>query len=150
MTKLDALADRLRELTAWVCEHRGRAFKEWRPAIIYRYLAFHALNGTVFVVRKNKKLAGMAVAWSGDFHHFSNRDNLRLPYFDWTLPEKGSTLLLCEVITTQPGATKGLYAKLKSAYPQCRRLLTYRRNRMIELSLKHLAGFYGTKPERNN
>lgn len=136
MNAHEQLIEKIKRLTVWLCQHRGRCFKEWLPWKIYRYVAWHLLNGTLFVAYDEDGIAMTFFAWLTDAQDVQARAAADQPQFDWhCLPGSGDSIFIAEVCgkrTFMPEILK----QVGGVWPDSprKRLFTYRRGRLVELT----------------
>jgi hypothetical protein len=138
------LAARLRGITAFLLENRGRCFPGWPSATLFRFAAWHWLNGTLFAAYDSAgQPALVAIAWLADFATVQARARRGEPLFDWqSLPLDGDTILIADVVGNRK-FTGEIIQQVHGVWPDSprKRLLTHRRGRLVELSWPTLVRF---------
>jgi hypothetical protein len=132
MTKRQQLAEKVREVTAWIVENKGCAFAGWPSSVIFKYVAFHAISGTIFIKRiVTGQIEGVAFAWPVE-----SSEAVKSP-FDWTLPRPGTCLLISEVVTApatrRARVVKWLWDHAPERWPTFDTVLTWRHGKIHEL-----------------
>ncbi len=59
-------ADYIREVAVFAIERKGKCFRRWPASTIFKYLAAHHLNGSLYVERDYTGITGIAVGWQED------------------------------------------------------------------------------------
>ncbi len=148
MSSNQQTADEIKEIVVFCLEHRGRCFAGWSANKIFKYVAFHFLSGTLFLVRDGDQITGVAIGWLGKAAEFLRRDERGIPQFAWGLPEKGNALLIADVFGSRETCGK-LWEQALKKWPKINRVFTYRqggqeqRPHLIEFTPETLKRFYG-------
>ena len=124
-------AECVRELTMYCLRRRNTCFEGWEPRIVFRYIAFHFLAGTIGIIKEGRAILGIGIAYSGPPSYFREREGKQ---FDWTLPAPGSALFMAEIIASKRAVPK-LWKLALERYPWISTVLTYRRGKLVELHL---------------
>lgn len=62
MTKEDKkFFESVHRLVEWAKANRGKCFSDWSDEVLFFYLAFHAVCGSLYIVRHNDKVKALAV-----------------------------------------------------------------------------------------
>lgn len=141
------LAEYLWELTRF-CERNGGkwCFSGLKGERLFRYVAFCHLTGRLMVVIQGDQVRAVATAWPEWTEHVEARAAERLPQFSWTntLPkDAGDALFVADVVTSPNHEREDLQSLMFGAMAKWRdlmdrRLFTYRRGKLVELSQKVL------------
>lgn len=117
--------DECAKLTEWALEHKGVCFKDWPRENVLFYLAFHAVCGSLFVVRFNDKVKGLMVAEA------MPAADIGRP-FSWRSRVSGESVLVQELIGDKP-SMNSLFEALKAKYPAMKRIFgqRYRAGRLV-------------------
>ena len=127
-------SDIVREVTMYCLRRKGKCFDGWKPEIVFRYVAFHFLAGTLEIIRDGRAILGVAVGYTGDASYFWERAGKP---FDWTLPPAGNTLYLAEIIASKK-AVERLWKRALEKYPWINSILTNRRGKLVEVHMSQL------------
>ena len=127
-------ADCVREITMFCLRRKGRCFRGWAPQIVFRYLAFHFLAGTMEIVRDGRALLGVGIRYTGDMDYFVKHEGKS---FDWTLPEPGNCLFIAEVIACKRGIRMLCRTAMKN-YANISGIVTFRRGKLVPISLAEI------------
>jgi hypothetical protein len=132
-----AMAEAIKRIVVFCLERQGRCFKGWSADKIFKFLAWHYLNGSLFMVTTNEhegtRILAVGVAWPMDAAMIRYRDAEGLPLFEWQPCDWDGDALL---ISTVFGERKYCAVLLKLAlnqWPQCKTVFTYRRGVLVEL-----------------
>ena len=151
MNLYQQLADKVKELAVFCIEQRGKCFAEFNAAKLFRYVAFHLLNGTLFVQRdENGKVQMVLFVWRDDAGEILRRDAANEPQFSWQMPNNdGNAVLIGQVIGNRRWMPQ-LFSQVMAHWPDSPRLrlFTYRRRenapRLTEITWPTLTRFtYG-------
>lgn len=141
----EQLAERVKVIAAFCLNRRGRCFPGWSNALIFQYLCWHALNGSLFLAIRRDKLVGAGIAWTMDAADIQRRDMERKPLFDWQ-QVTGDSIIIAEAFGDDE-TSACLWARVMSKYPDHRRVFTYRTKpfsnqiRLREYDAKHVSRF---------
>ena len=130
MKPTDSMAATIRELAVFCLEHRGtKCLRDCDAAKVFRYVAFHLLNGTLFVARdKNRKVQIITFAWLDDSVEVVRRAAADESQFNWQPTRNdGDSLLVGDVIGQRRWFGK-IVEQIKARWPDSprKRLFTYR------------------------
>jgi len=134
MKSLQKQGDVVRELTMFALRRRRACFEGWEPPLVFKYLAWHLLAGTLGIVREGRALLGVGIAYSASMEHIVEHEGKA---FDWKLPERGNVLYLEEVIAVRRAIPR-LLEMAMNRYPWINRIMTLRRGKLVELRLSAL------------
>jgi hypothetical protein len=152
------------QIAEFFLKHRGRCFEGWSTDKVFYYILVNHLHGNVFVARNRSGLIALAaIAWLDNAARIRDLDARALPLFDWNgFPESGDSIVVADVagdrrlmpeILKQVMALRVVSATLATA-PQDntappaifqKRLFTYRRRKLRELSWLAVVRFSGLK-----
>jgi hypothetical protein len=129
---------------------RPTCFAGWKSDKVFYYVLVNLLNGNVFVAPDRfGKIGLVAIAWVDDAVRIMDLNARALPLFDWNeFPKSGDSIVVADVA----GDRKLMPEILEQAMgrwvdaPQ-KRLFTYRRGKLAELSWKKILRFSGNSPE---
>lgn len=124
-------SDRVREVTMFVLRRKGSCFADWRPAIVFRYIAFHDLAGTLEIVREGRALLGIGIDYPCNEAWL--RESEGKP-FEWQLPEPGNALFIGDVVSCRQAIPK-LWRMGLAKCPWVTKIFTYRRKKLVELPM---------------
>lgn len=147
MTTHEQQAETVKKITVFCIEHQGRCFPGWSAPKIFKFIAFHLLNHTLFVTRNIEgQITGVSIAWTAHPKEILRRAERGLPQFAWGLPEPGKALFISEVFGCREVCAE-LWQKALDKWPHVKRAFTYRHShgapRLVELKMKTLNRFYG-------
>lgn len=144
MTNAMTQASYVRELTMFALRRKGKCFVGWTPQIVFRFIAFHLLAGTLFIAREGRALLGVGVAFP--CHAAWAVEHGKEP-FKWVLPEQGNTLFISDVVVSTRRAVPMLWKQALNKWPWISHVSMMHRGRMIELHLRQMeqltGGCYG-------
>lgn len=122
--------ERVGEVTDFCVRGAGKCFGGWPRETVFLYVGFHALAGSIFVVRRNKHIAAVGFAWPCQPER-AGED------FNWKPAPPGEALLVREVIGTR-SACRQMFARARAQWPNLKRFFAYRhrdnRPELIEFS----------------
>ena len=99
MNHLQQLADKVKALTVFMIENRGKCFQEIDAARLYRYVAFHLIHGSVFThCDKNGKVQMVVIAWREQAEEILRRRAAQAPQFDWQMPRADGDAILIDAV----------------------------------------------------
>lgn len=100
MNTAQQLADKIKGITVFLLERRGKCFAGMDAAKLFRYVAFNLINGNLFVERDETGRVQMVVfAWRDDAGEILRRDADNEPQFTWQMPNhEGNSILIGQVI----------------------------------------------------
>lgn len=151
MSTYHQLAAKVKELSVFCLENRGKCFAQFDAAQLFRYIAFHLLNGTLFVERdENGKVQTVVFAWRDNAVDILLREAAKEPQFYWQMPNNnGNAILIGQVIGKRRWMPQ-IYRKVMAHWPESPglRLFSYRQRegapRLEEFNLDTLKRFtYG-------
>lgn len=113
--------ERVHEVTEFCLAHAGRCFGGWPRETVFLYVGFHALAGSIFVVRRNGNIAAVGFAWP------CQPDKVAAD-FDWHIVPPGDALMVREVVGTRE-ACRRMFAQARARWPFVKRFFAYRHRR---------------------
>ena len=117
---------RVHEVTEFCLAHAGKCFGGWSRETIFLYVGFHALAGSIFVVRRNGNITSVG---------FANpcEPGTEATPFDWHKVTPGASLVIREVIGTRE-ACRTMFRQARARWPFVQRFFAYRhRNNVARL-----------------
>jgi hypothetical protein len=147
------LVDKVNRVTAFMLEHRGRCFAGWTAAKVFRFVAWHILNGTLFVAfSENGTLGLVVIAWPEIADDVTVRARDGAPQFVWdNVPREGDCFLIADVAGNRK-LMPDILEQVSGAWPDSprKRLFTYRRSRLKEMDWTTIRRFtYGFIPKHS-
>lgn len=131
------IADRVKALTLFCLAHRGKCFEGWPAWKIFRFVAWHFLNQTLFVANEpNGEIGLIVIVWPNTARRIMFLDRNGQPQFDWQhLPLDGDAFVVADVL----GNVKllpDIWTQVSGEWPDTprKRLFTYRRGKLKELT----------------
>lgn len=118
MTLPKPFLERIGEVTNFCVQHAGKCFGGWPRETLFLYVGFHALAGSIFVVRRNGNIAAVGFAWPCQPERASDP-------FEFKRVPAGDALLVREVIGTRE-ACREMFAKARAQWPHIKRFFAYR------------------------
>ena len=123
--------ERIAELAEFGRQHGGRCFAGWPPETLLLYVCFHALAGTLFVVRRDGKPAALGIAWP-------MQPDAATPDFDWRRATPGPALMVREVIGDR-ASCRAMFRQARARWPFIQQCYAYRHRRhAAKLTLFHM------------
>lgn len=116
--------DRCHELTEWLLAQPGKCFKAWPRETVFFYVAFHALCGTLFVIRKASTIKAVMIAEPRPL------DRIEKP-FCWQKPTSGNCALVWEMVGGRKFVAE-LWQKFNQQFPGAERFFAYRNKKLVE------------------
>lgn len=143
MNLYQQLADKVKELTVFCIEQRGKCFAEFDAAKLFRYVAFHLLNGTLFVGYENGKVALVVFAWPENSDDLRCRNDTGTPLFVWQQPATDGDAFLIGGVVGNRKFMPEVLKQVNGAWPDSprKKLFTFRRGRFVEISWKAVERF---------
>ena len=123
-------ADCVREIAVYCLRRRKSCFEGWPAPVVFKYFAFHFLAHTICVAREGRAILGVGIAYSGPESYFREREGKP---FDWQLPVAGETLYVADIVSSKRGVPR-LWWWGMWKHPWIKKILTYRRGKLVELS----------------
>ncbi len=135
--------NRLREfvqaVTAFCWEHRsGPVFKTWPREKVWTYVGFCSTRRMCAVAIEKGRIVTVAFGWPAWGEHVEARAAAGAPEFTWSNPiQGGDSIFIAEVIGDRRHL-RTLYDTLGEWCPDLdeRKIFTYRRGKLVELSQK--------------
>lgn len=118
--------ERVHEISDWLSQQPGRTFIGWPKETLFFYVAFHAIGGTIFVVRDEGKLKAVMMATP------TTSDKVSEP-FKWQQPVDGGAVIVWDLVGSRR-FIRSLWGKLKAAFPNIAKYFAYRNKKLVELS----------------
>ncbi len=106
------------EVTQFCVRNAGKCFGGWPKETVFLYVGFHALAGSIFVVRTGGKISAVGFAWPCQPEHAGDE-------FEWRKAAPGEGLLIREAIGTR-AACRQMYRKALAQWPNVKRFFAYR------------------------
>lgn len=132
-----AQADFLRSISIFCIEHGGDLYADWSGEKVFKFLAFHWLQGGLFVAREGVEIRAVMVAWRDATEEIFRREREDEPHFEWKEPPAaGDAILMGAVIARDKDSILRLVQLASARWPdwKMRRLFTYRRGELHELA----------------
>lgn len=125
------------EITNFFLSHRGKCFEGWTRDKVAKYVLVHAVYRNVFVVFDRIGVIGAAaILWPNDAATIKAIAEACQPQFTWTpTPKDGDSILIADVAGDRrfmPEILKQAAVPLPNIFQK--RLFTYRRGKLVELS----------------
>lgn len=133
MTKTQQFWQRVAGWTEFCLVHRGKAFAGWPDGTVFFYVAFHALCGSVFVVKSEAQIKAVGFAWP------SRPENVA-DDFSWQLPPAGDCLVMMETIGTRTFCGE-MFRRARARWPQVKRFFAWRHGSLVEFEPRRLRRF---------
>jgi hypothetical protein len=118
MTDAKAFFERVHEVTEFCMAHAGKCFGGWPRETVFLYVGFHALAGSIFVMRRNGHIAAVGFAWTFEPGTSGHE-------FNWGRPVPGEALMVREVIGHRE-ACRRLFKQAREKWPAVKRFFAYR------------------------
>lgn len=129
--------ERVAEVTDFCVQHAGKCFGGWPKETVFLYVGFHALAGSIFVVRRNGNIAAVGFAWPV-------KPERAAEDFSWHPAPPGDALMVREVIGTRE-ACREMFARARAQWPHIKRFFAYRHRdskpELFEFSLSTMERF---------
>jgi len=144
------LANKIRVLAIFCLEKRGKCFAGMTPATLFKYVAFHLLNGSLFVQRDESGGVQMVVfVWREHSCDLLAREAAGLPQFFWQMPPAGGDAVLIGAVIGERRWMPQILQQVTAHIPESPRLFTYRHRdgkpKLSEITWPSLRRFtYGT------
>jgi hypothetical protein len=147
-------------IATFFLRRRGRCFAGWKSDKVFYYVLVNLLNGNVFIALEKFGRKGTsalpqiglaAIAWLDDAARIMDLNARALPLFDWNeFPKSGDSIVVADVAGDRklmPEILKQATARwaVVSATPAIfqKRLFTYRRGKLVEMSWPAVMRFCG-------
>lgn len=127
----------IRQFCIFCLERKGKCYAGWNGAKVFRWLAWHYLNGTLFLVWEGSTLKGLGVAFRVRHSELLQKVQADAYIFDWkALNEQGDATFICDVFGSRKYC-KGLWDKVCTKWPEANAqpVYTYRKGKLHELDL---------------
>jgi hypothetical protein len=121
-------ADFIRNVCIFLLTNRGRCFSGWPASKVFKYVAFHALAGTLFVVEDNG-IKAVAIAWLDYADEIKRRERRSEFHFNWALPPGGDAVLVADVVSDKQ-YLGSLLEKMSKTWPDVAEVFTFRNQRL--------------------
>lgn len=140
------------EVTNFFLSHRGKCFEGWTPDKVAKYVLVHAVYRNVFVALDRFGLIGAAaILWPNDAATIRAMAELDKPQFTWSpTPKDGDSILIADVAGDRQFMPE-ILRHVMAHWPDSprKRLFTYRRGNLVELSWKTVNRFVYGKLAQN-
>lgn len=121
--------ERVHEVTEFCVWHAGKCFGGWPRETVFLYVGFHALAGTIFVVREQGSRQISAVGFAWPF-----QPGTAAAEFNWHPVPPGPALMMREVVGTRADC-RTMFVRARARWPHVERFFAYRqRNTRHELT----------------
>ena len=142
-----ALADKIRAITVFCLTHCGRCFADFTPPKLFRYVAFHLLNGTCLRAEHTDELKAVAFYQPANAAEIIARDQAGEPQFTWSQTKGCEDSFLIGQVMGRREWFPDIIRQVRAAWPDWaqHRCFTYRwrqgRPRLVELSWQTIQRF---------
>jgi len=120
MNELQPFWERVHEVTEFCLGHAGKCFGGWSRTTTFLYVGFHALAGTIFVVREPGSGAIEAVGFAWPF-----QPGTETAEFNWHPVPPGEALMVREVVGTR-AACRQMFRQARRRWPFVKRFFAFR------------------------
>ena len=131
------LADEIKRCVVFLMEHRGRCFDGWPASQLYKFCAYHWLNGTLFAsCAPDGAFRLVVIAWLENAARIIARAAAGTPHFTWEqLPKDGDSILIADVVGER-SLLPDVRRQVNGAWPDSprKRLFAFRKGRLVELA----------------
>lgn len=132
--RYDHAVENMRAVCVFCLNHRGTlCFRGWSGAKLFKYVAYHALAGSLFVVHVGGEIKLVAFAWLDDAARIRQCSENCRPVFDWCSRPPGDALYVAEVLGERQWMPWLRQSRAWRWWEQAHTVLTYRRNTLTEL-----------------
>ena len=118
MKDLQPFWERVHEVTEFCLGHAGKCFGGWPRETVFLYVGFHALAGSIFVVRRDGRLAAIGFAWPF-------KPDTDAVEFHWKPVPPGEALMVREVIGTREDC-RSMFRQARKRWPFVKRFFAFR------------------------
>jgi hypothetical protein len=148
MTTHQQLAAKIKALTVFIIENKGRCFDGIEASRLFKLVAFYLLNGNLFCTYdKNGKVQTVVFVRREDSSELLHRVKQSLPLFDWQMPRTDGDAILIEGVIGKRKQMLQILQQVTEHWPDSprRKLFTIRMKNntptLVELGLQTLKRF---------
>lgn len=133
MFHMEQFKMRCQEVVHFCQSKGGVCFKDWPGERLLLYTAFHAVHGSISVVRGPAGILAVAFAWPARANDIQTRNAADLSAFDWKTCEKPDCIFVAEVVGNKC-TLKKYCAEAKIRWPQVRCFVTFRYDKLVDIT----------------
>jgi hypothetical protein len=134
---LELTAQYIHDVAVFCLTHGGHLYREYPAERVFKYLAWHFTAGNLAVSFEGEHISGVIIAWKDSAEEIRQRGRRGQPQFNWQLPAtSGDAYMIGEVIAKDKTGLTRLLQLASATWPdwKMRKLFTYRRKKLVELS----------------